>query len=186
MATAVVSREWAQEETWALMVQGIAALLFGVAAVFWPGLTLGVLVMLISAYVLVVGIVNIYRGIRGITRQHGWIWTLLLGLLQLAAGVYLVRNPGVTLATLVLVTGFVFVARGIFETITAFTDELAPSARVMQVILGLLAFIVGIIVLRYPVASGISFVWVLGLYALISGPLLIAMSVELKNALKKA
>jgi uncharacterized membrane protein HdeD (DUF308 family) len=49
---------------WALLLRGIAAVLFGVAAFFWPGLTLFVLVFF-GAYALIDGILAIVAGIRG-------------------------------------------------------------------------------------------------------------------------
>jgi len=48
----------------------------------------------------------------------------------------------------------------------------------------LVSLIAGIVVLRQPVAGGIAFVWVLGLYALISGPLMIALASEARRELE--
>ena len=183
---AIVASEVLHEESWVLAVQGIVSLLFGIAAIFWPGLTLGTLVLLFSAYIVVMGVVSIYYGVTGISKRQGWIWTLLVGFLELAVGVYLVRNPNVVFSTLILLIGFILIARGIFDTVTAFTDDMASSARVMRVIVGLLAFIAGIVVLRYPVSSGVGFVWVLGLFALISGPIMIGLSLDFRRAARLA
>ena len=46
-------------------MRGIAALLFGLAALLWPGLTLFVLIIFFGAYVLVDGIFALVAGIRG-------------------------------------------------------------------------------------------------------------------------
>ncbi len=48
---------------WGLTIRGIAAILFGIAAVFWPHLTLTTLVILFSAWVLIDGIVRIVSGL---------------------------------------------------------------------------------------------------------------------------
>jgi uncharacterized membrane protein HdeD (DUF308 family) len=183
---ATTASEVLHEESWVLAVQGIVSLLFGIAAIFWPGLTIGTLVLLFSAYIVVMGIVSIFYGVTGISKRQGWIWTLLVGFLELAVGVYLVRNPNVVLATLVLLVGFILIARGIFDTVTAFTDDMPSSARVLRVIVGVLAFIAGIVVLRYPVASGIGFVWVVGLFALISGAVTLGLSLDFRRAARLA
>jgi uncharacterized membrane protein HdeD (DUF308 family) len=52
----------------------------------------------------------------------------------------------------------------------------SAGRRTLNGILGALGVIVGIFILRQPVAGGLAFVWVLGLYALIAGPVTIAMS----------
>ena len=44
-----------KENWWALVLGGVATIIFGVAAVFWPGITLLVLLYLFSAYALVSG-----------------------------------------------------------------------------------------------------------------------------------
>src|SRR3712207_9440268 len=50
---------------WALLLRGIAAAIFGLAALFWPGLTLFVLIVFFGAYAVVDGILAIVAGIRG-------------------------------------------------------------------------------------------------------------------------
>ena len=109
---------------------------------------------------------------------------LLLSFLELGIGVYLVRHIGVTLATFILLVGVSFVVRGVVEVIRAFVDASASNHRVLLGLGGLVSLIAGIVVLRQPVAGGIAFVWVLGLYALISGPLMIALASEARRELE--
>ncbi len=170
---------------WGLTIRGIAAILFGVAAVFWPGITLVTLVYLLSAYVLVVGVVNIVQGVMSIGKGGTWILTLLLGLLELGVGVYFVRHPAVSFATFVLVAGFLFIAWGVLEVVAALAEPASATGRTLMIISGVAAFLVGVVLLFQPESGGVAFVWFLGLYALISGPLLIAMSLDVKRALEE-
>lgn len=50
----------------ALAVRGMAAIAFGIAAVFWPQITLVTLVYLFGAYILVSGIVNLIVGLTNL------------------------------------------------------------------------------------------------------------------------
>ena len=69
---------------WALLLRGIAAVLFGLAALLWPGLTLYVLIIFFGAYALVDGVLAIVAGIRG---TEGRRWLLLSeGILGVLAG----------------------------------------------------------------------------------------------------
>lgn len=171
---------------WALTLRGIAAILFGVAAVFWPGLTLVTLVYLISAFVLVSGVINVVQGAVSIGKHRSWALTLVLGLAEVAVGLYLVRHPGVTFSVFILVAGLLFVARGVIEVVAALANDLGTStSRTLTVIAGIVSFLVGIILLFQPAAGGVAFVWILGLYALITGPLLIALSLDVKSALEQ-
>jgi len=72
---------------WALLIGGIASVIFGVLAFMWPGLTLFVLAVFFAATVFVDGVVTIISAIRNrATASHWWLWLLLglLGVVQLA------------------------------------------------------------------------------------------------------
>lgn len=166
----------------ALIVRGIAGILFGVAAVFWPELTLVTLVYLFSVYILVSGIVGIVSGVSHLVKGNKWFLGLILGFVELGVGVYLVRHPFVTFATLVLLIGLVLVARGVLEVVMAFTEDTMATQKMLMVIGGVLSAAVGIIIMMQPAAGGVTFVWVLGLYALITGPILIALGMDVRNS----
>ncbi|MDB5176978.1 MAG: hypothetical protein JWN75_646 [Candidatus Saccharibacteria bacterium] len=171
-----------QSNWWILTVRGILAILFGISCVFWPGLTLVTFVYLFGIYVLVTGLVAVFQGITSMNHHRTWILTLLLGVLTIGVGVYLLRNPTVSFAVLVLLVAFTLIVTGIFEVVGALADgRLSVSSKTLLVITGVLAVLAGIVMFFQPVASGVAFVWIIGLFALLSGPLWIAMSVDVKN-----
>ena len=166
---------------WVLTIRGIAAILFGVAAVFWPGITLVALVYLFSAFILVYGVVDLVHGISGSgSAGAGRILTLLLGALEIGLGVYLLRHTGVAAATLILLIGFMLIIRGVFEVVMAFAEDSA-TGKTLSLVTGAVAVLAGVVVLTQPASAGVAFVWILGVFALVSGPLLIAMSLDVKR-----
>lgn len=166
----------------ALMVQGIAGVLFGFAAIFWPGITLVTLVYLFSIYVLVGGMVNIIGSLMNLTKGQNWFLSMILGFAQLGVGVYLVRHPAVTFATFILIIGLTLIARGVFEVVMALTEDNLATHKMMVVIGGVLSVLVGVVMLLQPASSGVAFVWILGLYALITGPIMIALALDVKRS----
>ena len=159
--------------------EGIVAILFGIAAVFWPGSTAVTLLYLFAAFVLAGGIVNLLAGIFSLAKDASrGILKALIGLLQIGVGVYLFRHPKVTFATLILIIGFTLIVRGVIEVVMAFAAKGSASMKTLLGIVGLLSVIVGIVVLFQPAASGIAFVWILGVYALVAGPMMIAAAVD--------
>src|SRR6202035_3571724 len=108
MSTAAVTKEnW-----WALVLGGVATIIFGVAAVFWPGLTLLVLLYLFSAYVVISGVVNVLAGLGVVGLAEAWFLPVILGAFELGVGVYLLRHVSVKFSTFVILIGFVLIARG--------------------------------------------------------------------------
>lgn len=166
------------------IVRGIAGILFGIAAVFWPGLTLATLVYIFSIYILFSGVVSMVEAVMSLARGNSWFVKLILSIVEIGVGLFLVRRPFVTFATFVLVAGFVLIARGVMEVVSALIDDEAATYKMLMIIGGLLSAVVGVIVLLQPAASGVAFVWLLGLYALITGPILIAMGLDIKKAVK--
>jgi len=172
----------ARTSMWEIMViRGVAGILFGIAAVFWPGLTLVTLVYLVSIFILVSGIFSIIEAVMNLVRGNNWFVSLLIGIAELGVGLYLIRRPTVTFATFILLAGFAFIARGVLEVIGALIDEPSATFKMLSIIGGVLSVLVGIYLLMQPASAGVAFVWVLGLYALITGPILVAMGMDMKK-----
>lgn len=182
--TATDLRRSAREAWWLYMLQGVLAVFFGILAIFWPSLTLVTLVYLFSAYILAWGLVEMVRGLLGISSGGSWWLTLLAGLVGLGVGVYLIRHPHVTFATLILLIGITLIARGIIDFLAALLADFATGGqRVLLFLVGVAAVVAGIVILLQPVSGGVAFVWVLGLYALIYGTLTVVTALELHREL---
>ncbi len=167
---------------WVLTVQGIAAVLFGIAAVFWPGLTLVSFVYLFGLYLLVAGVVTVLGGLFSINRRGTWVLNVLLGLVLLGIGVYLLRHPTTSFALLVILTGSALVVWGVVEVVVALAKGGASATgKAIAVMAGVVAVLAGVLMFFQPAASGVAFVWVVGLFALINGPLWIALSLDVKR-----
>lgn len=168
MSTANITKDnW-----WALVLGGVATLLFGLAAVFWPSLTMLVLLYLFSAFVLINGVVDVMAGLNTINKVESWFLPVVLGVFQLGVGVYLVRHTAVKFSTFIILIGFTLIARGVFEAVVAFFNHKATvKALAVSYVCGLAGLVAGIVILFAKQAQGVSFVWILGLYAIFIGTL---------------
>jgi uncharacterized membrane protein HdeD (DUF308 family) len=167
---------------WLLLLRGILFLLFGVIAILWPAITFITLAFVFALFVIFSGISNLIHGVMGI--QHStkyWFLLIIIGIFEIAVGAYAFNNPLINIAALVLLIGFTFIIRGIFETIAAFEDMYGKSHKILLAIGGVLGIIAGIIVLRYPVVGTLAFTWVLGFYAVITGSILIGIAMTVKE-----
>ena len=74
----VLARNW-----WTLALRGLFAVLFGIMAFAWPGITLGALVLLYGAYAFADGVLAIAAALVGVP----W-WALLIeGLAGIGVGI---------------------------------------------------------------------------------------------------
>lgn len=181
--TVTVSSNNSNDLWWLGVVGGILTMLFGIAALFWPGITLVTFVYLFSAYVLVWGVVSVVQGFVGMTKaERLWWLSLLFGFFAIGVGVYLVRHPFVSFATLILLTGFTFIIRGVVDIVVGiFSDGQSAGGKLLAIIAGVLGVLAGVLLLMQPVSAGVAFVWVIGLYALLFGPLLTALAIDSRN-----
>ncbi len=169
-------------------LRGVVAILFGFAAVFWPGITLVTLVYLLSAFLLASGLVTLVMGLldasRGKESVVSLILTVILGVVEIGVGVYLLRHINVAFATFILLIGFVLIFRGVVELFNSLFEGAQQTAmyRTATALVGAISVIAGVVILFQPAAAGVAFVWILGLYALITGPLMIALALDINKA----
>ena len=114
-----LARNW-----WAIVLRGVCAVLFGLAAFAWPGLTLAVLVIMYGAYALVDGIFAVIAAIAA--RQPGrFPWGVLLaGLAAIGVGVLTFAMPGLTALALLYLIAAWAILRGVFEVIATSGDSM--------------------------------------------------------------
>lgn len=166
---------------WMWLLRGLALILLGFVAIAWPGLTLAILALFFTVSLLISGVVNVMSGIATMQHQRYWFLTLALGVIEIGFGAYVLKSPGLTISTFVLLLGFAILIRGILEVVEAFDDVFQGSTRMLMLIAGVLAVATGFVILRYSPISGLAFAWVLGVYALISGAITLALSIEARR-----
>ena len=86
---------------WLLLLRGIAAIVFGVLAFVWPGLTLVTLVLLYGAFALVDGVLSLIAAFTGSVKPAPTWWLVVVGLLGIAAGIVTFAWPGITAILLI-------------------------------------------------------------------------------------
>jgi uncharacterized membrane protein HdeD (DUF308 family) len=164
---------------WALLLRGIAAVLFGLAALFWPGLTLFVLIVFFGAYTLVDGIFAIVAGLRGSGSRR---WLLLAeGVLGVLAGLIAFFWPGITALVLLYVIVAWAIFTGILKVVMAIWLRREIENEWLMVLSGVLSVLFGVILAVLPGVGLLSLVWLIGIYALIFGVALIVLGFRVRG-----
>ena len=165
---------------WMLLLRGIAAIIFGVLALAWPGMTLVTLILFYGAYVLVDGVFAILAAITGGAPAPRW-WLAIVGLLGIAAGLLTFLMPGVTaLVLLYFIAGWA-IATGVFQIIGAIKLRHEIDNEWLLILGGVISVLFGVAMFMAPGAGALALIWVIGTYAIIIGVLLVALSFRLKK-----
>jgi len=175
-------------QLWGLGIAfGVVSILFGILALFWPGLTVGLFILLFGVFVLVWGIIGIIASIATISTDKFWWVELIFSLLAIGLAVYLLRNPEDAAKIFIFLVGLTFLVRGVVDILQGLFNGGGSTGgqRVLGVILGVLGILAGIITLTYPVSAGLVVVWIVGLYAVLYGALLIAFAFRAKAELDR-
>jgi uncharacterized membrane protein HdeD (DUF308 family) len=169
------ARSW-----WLLLIRGIVAVLFGLMAFMWPGLTLITLVLLYGAYAFVDGLTAIWVSVS--SRAWG---LLLFGILGVLVGLYAFFFPGITaIALLYLIAAWAFI-RGLFEIATAIQMRKEISNEWALILSGIIAIIFAIVLVANPSAGALAMVLVIGGFAIVFGIMMFILAFRIKGLPKR-
>lgn len=169
-----MARHW-----WAFVLRGVAAILFGLFAIAFPGLGIATLLAFLAAWLAIEGGATVWQAVAGKGPHGGWTW--LDGLLSLAAALALLLAPGLSLFVLVLMAGGFAVATGVARILLAF--------RASDVLLGLLGGVTvlfGAMLLARPGPGLVALVWIVALEAAVMGVILVALGLRLRRLNQQA
>jgi uncharacterized membrane protein HdeD (DUF308 family) len=166
---------------WAIVLRGVVAVLFGLAAFAWPGLTLAVLVLLFGAYALVEGVLAVLWAVAN--RSAGaFPWGVLLaGLAGIAFGVITLLSPGLTALAVLYLIAIWAIVRGIFEIVAAVHLRREIDNEWLLGLSGLLSVLLGLFMIMAPGAGALAVVWWIGAFAIVVGVLTIILGFRLKS-----
>jgi uncharacterized membrane protein HdeD (DUF308 family) len=163
-----------------LILLGVLAIVVGIIALAWPGVTILALVILFAVYAFIDAGLQAMRafssGTAGPVFGH-----LFLGLVDLAAGVVALVWPGPTALVLVLIVGIWAVIGGVFEIFAAFLSGEGGGTRALFILGGLVSIAFGVVLFARPNVGAVTLALLFGLFSIIYGVSQITMGVELRR-----
>jgi len=172
----VLARYW-----WALLVRGVIAALFGIMALIWPSITLMVLVLLFGAYALVDGILAVSVGVQVHGDSGRWWMMILMGLVGIAIAVLTFIWPRVTALVLLYLIAVWAILTGVLEVVAAIWLRKIMKGEWVLALGGILSLILGVLLVISPIPGALAIVWIIGIYAMIFGVLLIILAFRLRS-----
>ena len=177
MLSKLLSHYW-----WVLLLRGAFAILFGIVALTYPGITLGSLVLYFAAFAFVDGISNVFHAFFGREDNESW-WVLLFeGLLGIAFGVITFQAPGITTLMLLLYIGFWAVATGVLRIILALRLRHEITGEWWMALGGLVSIWFGLTMLARPGAGALAVLTIIGIWSIVTGFSLVFLAFKVRSA----
>jgi uncharacterized membrane protein HdeD (DUF308 family) len=162
----------------ALLMRGIAAVLFGILVIAWPGPTVLALVFLFGIYAIVDGVTGIGHYA---SKDRRSVWQIVGGVVSVIAGITALVWPGITALALALVIGFWAVLLGGSQIAAAFNVRKTVSQWWLWLLTGIVTALFGLLIVAAPGAGILSLLGLVSAFAVISGVLFIASGIELRR-----
>lgn len=159
-----------------LAIRGAASLVFGILAALWPGLTLMWLIVIFAAYAIVSGLTSITAALQNRKTAEDWWLPLLTGIISVGAGIAAIMVPDLTTLVLVLVIGATAIATGILDIAMAIRLRKVIRGEGFLFLSGIVSIIFGISVFFFPGAGALALVWLISIYAILTGALLLMLA----------
>jgi uncharacterized membrane protein HdeD (DUF308 family) len=163
-----------------LIVLGILAVIVGIIAIAWPGVTILALVILFAVYAFMDAGLQAARAFS--SRSAGPVFGhLLLSLISLAAGVVALVWPGPTAYVLVIVVAAWALVGGLVEVVAGFGSGETAGTRALFILSGLVSVAFGILLFARPGVGAVTLALLFGLYSMIYGFSQITSGVQMRQ-----
>ncbi|RUT00646.1 membrane protein [Dulcicalothrix desertica PCC 7102] len=171
-----LARNW-----WTVALRGVIAIIFGLATLLWPGITLATLVFLFAAFVMGSGILLVMMAFRDrLNNAHGWI-LLLEGAISIILGVFVFALPAITALVVLYFIAAWAIMIGILEIIAAIGMRKEIENEWLLLLVGIGSVIFGISLAIWPGAGALAILWAIGAYAIFFGILLLILAFRLRS-----
>jgi uncharacterized membrane protein HdeD (DUF308 family) len=172
---ALLAQNW-----WATLIRGIAAILFGLAALFFTGPAILSLVLVFAVYALLDGVFGILAAVRAARRNEHWAMLLLGGIVSLIAAAAAISMPGIAALVFVFLVAAWCIATGVFSLIAAFRLK-GDHGQFWLGLGAVISIIFGVLLFIAPETGAVVLTWWVGIYAAVFGVSLVVLAFRLRS-----
>jgi uncharacterized membrane protein HdeD (DUF308 family) len=159
-------------------IRGVLALVLGLAALFWPKATIGLLIQLVGIFAILNGAASLYSTWRArLPRSYQ-----LTGWISVGVGAVLLIMPGVTVHLLFLLVGIWAVFQGSSLFMMSRDYPSGDPDRGLLTGIAVAGVLIGLVLIFWPGSGAVAVSWVIAAVALVTGSMLVYMGLHLRHA----
>jgi uncharacterized membrane protein HdeD (DUF308 family) len=176
MMIETLKRNW-----WVSVIRGVAAIVFGVIAFAYPGLTVATLVLFFGAWVLIDGVFRVIGAIGHQASDPEWGFHLIIGIIGIIIGFLTFHAPQTTALALIIYIAAWALMIGATEIALAIKLRREIRGEWFLILMGLASIVFAVMLLWNPVPGALALVWLIGSYAIVFGILGIFFGFRLRS-----
>jgi uncharacterized membrane protein HdeD (DUF308 family) len=166
---------------WWFMIRGILALSLAVVALFWPEKTIGILVKLLGAYLLIDGVI----GAVGAFRSGGQRGFPVFAIVSMAVGAILIFWTGISVRFFLTLVGVWALLQGAGIFLSNRSADSDTETRQLFGTVGAVLAVAGLILIVWPGTGIVAISWLIAVVASIIGCVLILIASRLRRLKKR-
>jgi uncharacterized membrane protein HdeD (DUF308 family) len=148
----------------------VAVLVFGIAAIVWPGPALLTVISLFGAFAVIDGVFAVAMSIGDIFRLQSHAWAPLLeGFAGLIAGLIAFSFPALSAVALVYLIAAWAIVTGVLEVVAALWFRQGLRGEWWPALTGLISVLFGLVLIADPRSGALAVIWTIGLFAIVGG-----------------
>jgi uncharacterized membrane protein HdeD (DUF308 family) len=153
-----------------LGLAGVAAVVFGIICLVWPGISLLALTAIFGAFAFFYGAFAVGMGLNMLAHKStDWVPYVLGGLAGVAIGAVTFFYPGLTALTLVYFIAAWAIITGVFEIVAGLDLRGEVSGATWLAVSGALSVVFGVLLAIRPGTGALAILWLIGIYSILGG-----------------
>ena len=166
---AKINRRYIDKHWLVFVVRGATAAVFSCLVLFGGMPTMGDVMVLISLYLLLMGIVDAVAALYGSSKKHGWINAVIDSLVDVVAAVALLFLAKDDLVTGLIIISTYTIISGIIDIFHGFVSTVDPTDRFIRILAGVCGCVIGFVIINAGGFELTTFARFFGAYMMIVG-----------------
>lgn len=119
----------------------------------------------------------------GVLSQYWWL-SLLRGVLWIAFGVLLFLRPGISLLSLALLFGAIFLIDGVINVVNGVAGRRERESWWLLLLIGIAGIVAGILTFQNPAITGLLLLFYVAMWSIVTGVLEIVAAIRLRKEIR--
>ena len=172
----LLARNWKS-----VALRGVIAILFGIAIVALPGVTLAILNTLFGFFILIGGFLFLVAAVRQRHTDEPWWLLLIEGILGIIAGILILSSPGITALFVIYLIAAWAIISGIFQIVAAIQLRRQIQGEWLLIVSGIFSVIFGLLLAVLPGVGALTILWIIGAYTIAFGITQLILALRLRT-----